>query len=214
MRAFDSVAGWGSVTRLLHWTMAALILFQLGFGLYMVQAVPDLLHRFTLTQTHKSWGFVVFGLALFRVGWRFLNRRRPPFPAMPRWQVRAAEASHRLLYLLMFVMPVSGWIMASASPTQDLLQMQNMVFGAFALPDPFVPGVQHVEDVARSIHVDAALILSAILLVHAGAALKHQFVDRDGVLAAMLFGNARTRPRSSGGAGLKVRPPGASGGST
>ena len=215
MRAFDSAAGWGWVTRALHWTMAAVILFQLGFGLYMVQAVPDLLQRFTLTQLHKSWGFVVFVLALIRVGWRLANRRRPALPAgMPAWQVRAAGLSHLLLYILMFVMPISGWIMASASPTQDLLQMQNMVFGAFALPDPFVPGVQHVEDVARSIHVDAAIILSAILAVHAGAALKHQFVDRDGVLAAMVFGNARSRPRTSGGAGLRVRPPRAPGGST
>ena len=189
MRAFDSAAGWGWVTRALHWTMAAIILFQLGFGLYMVQAVPDLLQRFTLTQLHKSWGFLVFVLAVIRVGWRIANRRRPPLPAaMPRWQVRAAEGSHVALYVLMFVMPVSGWLMASASPTQDLLQMQNMVFGAFALPDPFVPGVQRVEDAARGIHVSAAILLAAILAIHAGAALKHQFVDRDGVLAKMVRG--------------------------
>jgi cytochrome b561 len=201
MRAFDGSAGWGWVTRLLHWTMAALILFQLGFGLYMVQAVPDLLRRFSLTQTHKSWGFVVFALAVLRVLWRLANRRRPALPpAMPRWQVRAAEASHRLLYLLMFVMPVSGWIMASASPTQDLLQMQNMVFGAFALPDPFVPGVGRVEDLARAVHVGAAILLAGLLAVHAGAALKHQLVDRDGLLAAMLLGSTRAAPPGPGGA--------------
>src|SRR4051794_13960919 len=127
MAARDSAAGWGWVTRALHWTIAALILLQLGFGLWMVQAVPDLLQRFTLTQLHKSWGFVVFMLAVVRVGWRLANRGRPPLPVMPLWQVRAAGASHLALYLLMFVMPLSGWIMASASPTQDLLQMQNMV---------------------------------------------------------------------------------------
>jgi cytochrome b561 len=205
MCARDSGTVWGWVTRVLHWSMAAVILFQLGFGLYMVQAVPDLLQRFTLTQIHKSWGFVVFVLAVIRVGWRLANRGRPALPAgMPAWQIRAAGLSHLLLYLMMFVMPVSGWIMASASPTQDLLQMQNMVFGTFALPDLFVPGVQHVEDVARSIHVAAALLLAAILAIHAGAALKHQFVDRDDVLAAMVFGNRRTRPRMSGGAGLKA----------
>ena len=139
MPARDSAAAWGSVSRLLHWAMAGLILFQLGFGLYMTR-VPDLLARFTLTQTHKSWGFVIFVLALLRIGWRLMNRTRPPLPAaMPRWQVRAARLSHALLYVLMFVMPLSGWVLASASPVQDLLQMQNLVFGRWALPDPCDP---------------------------------------------------------------------------
>jgi cytochrome b561 len=187
MLARDSAAGWGWVSRTLHWTMAALILFQLGFGLYMTQAVPDLLARFTLTQLHKSWGFVVFVLAVLRVGWRLLNRTRPPLPPMPRWQVRAAEASHLLLYAFMFVMPVSGWVMASASPTQDLLQMQNMVFDTFALPDPWVPGVQSVETTAWWVHAASAIGLTLVLAVHAAAALRHQFVDRDQLLARMLW---------------------------
>jgi cytochrome b561 len=189
MPAFDSAAGWGWVTRLLHWSMAALILFQLGFGLYMIQFVPDLLRQFTLIQTHKSWGFVIFVLALARVLWRLANRTRPALPAaMPAWQVRAAEASHRLLYLFMLLLPVSGWVMASASPTQDLLQIQNMVFGRFALPDPWVPGVDAIETAARGVHVAAAIALTALLALHAGAALKHQLVDHDGVLARMVRG--------------------------
>ena len=91
----DRAAGAGSPAAL-HWTMAALILFQLGFGLYMVRFVPDLLARFTLTQTHKSWGFVVFVLAVVRVGWRLANRARPPLPAaMPRWQVARRRGQPR-----------------------------------------------------------------------------------------------------------------------
>ena len=109
---------------------------------------------------------------------------------MPRWQVRAAEASHLLLYLFMLLMPLSGWILASASPTQDLLQMQNMVFGAFALPDPFVPGVAWVEAAAHRVHTSAAIGLAALLALHAAAALKHQFVDRDGLLMRMVSGRA------------------------
>jgi cytochrome b561 len=187
MHARDSAAGWGWVSRALHWAMAGLILFQLGFGLYMTQAVPDLIARFTLTQLHKSWGFVVFVLAVLRVGWRLVNRVRPPLPPMPRWQLRAAEASHLLLYLFMFLMPISGWVMASASPTQDLLQMQNMVFGTFALPDPWVPGVSSLEDAARWVHVSAAIGLTLVLGLHAAAALRHQFVDRDDLIARMLW---------------------------
>jgi cytochrome b561 len=195
MPARDTIAGWGWVTRLLHWTMAALILFQLGFGLYMTR-VSDLLERFVLTQTHKSWGFVVFLLALARILWRLANPARPPLPAtMPAWQLRAAGLSHAALYVLMILMPASGWLMASASPTQDLLQMQNLVFGRYALPDPFVPGVAAIEDAARAVHVTAALCLTLLLAVHAGAALKHQLVDHDGVLAGMIRGAPRALRR-------------------
>jgi len=148
--------------------------------------VPDLLQRFTLTQVHKSWGFTIFTLAVLRVIWRAANPR-PALPAMPPWQAHAAGVSHALLYLLMFLMPLSGWILASASPVQDLLQMQNLVFGAFALPDPVVPGDPGVEAAARGVHAGAALLLAIVLAVHAGAALQHQLVVGDGLLARMLW---------------------------
>jgi cytochrome b561 len=186
--ALDSEAGWGAVSRLLHWSMAALIVFQLGLGLYMTRFVPDLLERFALTQAHKSWGAVVFALAVLRVLWRLANRRRPALPAMPRWQREAAAASHRLLYVLMLLMPLTGWIGASASPTQDLLQMQNLVFGRLALPDPFVPGIPWVERAAGGLHASAAICLAGLLALHAAAALYHQFVARDGLLGRMILG--------------------------
>ena len=187
MRSLDSAAGWGWVSRTLHWVMAALILFQLGYGLYMTQFVPDLLARFTLTQTHKSWGTVVFLLACLRVAWRLASRARPPLPPMPGWQIRAARASHALLYLFMFLMPLSGWLLASASPVQDLLQMQNLVFGTWPLPDPFVPGSDRLEAGFHRVHNTAAIGLAVVLVLHAGAALKHQFVDHDALLARMLW---------------------------
>jgi cytochrome b561 len=187
LRTLDSVAGWGWVTRALHWAMAGLILFQLGFGLWMTRFVPDLLARFTLTQTHKSWGTVVFLLALIRIAWRLANRTRPPLPPIPAWQALAARASHALLYLFMILMPVSGWLLASAAPVQDLLQMQNLVFGAFALPDPFVPGTDRLEAAFHRVHTTAAIGLAVVLALHAAAALRHQLVDRDHLLARMIW---------------------------
>ncbi len=169
--------------------MAALILFLLCLGVYMTWFQTDLVKAFPLFQLHKSWGFVVFCLAVARVIWRLVDRTSPAEPAsMPRWQVVAAKATHGMLYLLIFVMPISGWIMASASPTQDLLGIQNMVFGLFAMPDPFVPGVQAIEDGARSVHQASAILLTLILLLHVGAALKHAFIDRDDVLTRMTWG--------------------------
>jgi cytochrome b561 len=188
VRLRDGADRWGPVTRLLHWAMAALILFQLGLGLVMTR-VPDLLVRFTLTQTHKSWGTVIFVLALLRLAWRLANRTRPPLPAaMPAWQRRAARLGHAALYGLMIVLPLSGWVTAAAAPTQDLLQMQNLVFGYLPLPDPWVPGVAWIEAAARAVHTSAALALAGLLALHAGAALKHQFVDRDGLLVRMIRG--------------------------
>ena len=188
MRLRDSADGWGAVTRLLHWGMAALILFQLGFGLWMTR-VPDLLQRFILTQTHKSRGTVIFALALLRLGWRLANRAarrcrrrcRPGSAAPP-------ALSHAALYGLMLLLPLSGWLMASASPTQDLLGMQNLVFGRWPLPDPFVPGDARLEAAAHAVHAGAAAALAALLALHAAAALRHQFVDRDGLLARMIRG--------------------------
>jgi cytochrome b561 len=187
MRARDSAAGWGWVTRALHWSMAALILFQLGLGLWMTRFVPDLLARFALTQTHKSWGAVVFALALLRVAWRLANRARPPLPPMPRWQARAARASHALLYILMLLMPLSGWLLASASPVQDLLGVDTRVFGALTLPDPFTPGSPALESALHRLHASAAAALALLLALHAAAALHHQLAARDHLLARMLW---------------------------
>lgn len=184
----DGPERWGPVSRALHWTMAVLILFQLGLGLWMTR-LGDVIARFSWTQVHKSWGTVVFVLALARVLWRTASRARPALPAgAPRWQVRTARATHLLLYAAMLILPLSGWVMVSASPTQDLLHMQNTVFGRWPLPDPWVPGNPTVEAAAHAVHVGTAWTLAAGLALHVGAALWHQVVRRDRVLAAMIRG--------------------------
>lgn len=189
MRAMNTEQSWGWVARLLHWGMAAIVLFQLGLGIRMTTFETDLIAQFQLIQIHKSWGFVLFCLVLLRLAWRLLNRRVPTLPpGMPGWQVRAARATHVVLYGLLIVMPVSGWVMVAASPTQDVLDIQNMVFGLFALPDPWVPGVERVEAAARAVHLACAIGLMLVLVLHVGGALKHHLVDRDRVLARMAWG--------------------------
>ena len=189
MKAQNTTASWGWVARLFHWGMAGLILFQFGLGVWMTRDRVDLLTRFDLTQIHKSWGVLIFGLALARLAWRLANRMRPALPAdMPCWQRRAARASHVALYVLMLVLPLSGWVQAAAAPEQDILGIENRVFGTFALPDPWQPGVASIAEAAGAVHSSCAWTLAALLLVHAGAALLHQFRARDGVLARMIFG--------------------------
>lgn len=189
MQARNTVESWGWVARLLHWAIAGVILFQLGLGLYMSEVVSDLIRQFQLVQIHKSWGFTAFVLACLRLVWRLLNRDTPALPeGTPAWQAWVSGITHKLLYLLMFALPLSGWVMASASPNQDLLNIDNMVFGWFAMPDPWAPGVKSIADAAEAFHQVAAFLLMGLLALHVGAALKHHFIDRDRVLARMIVG--------------------------
>jgi cytochrome b561 len=189
MRWRDDETAWGWPTRLLHWAMAGLILFMLGLGVYMTEAVTDVYAQFDLYQTHKSWGFVVFSLAVVRVIWRMASPREPAAPpGTPGWERAAARATHVALYALMFAMPLSGWLTASASELQDLYGIRNMVFGWFEMPDPFVPGSEALEAVFSTIHAWCAAALAGVLVLHAGAALRHHFVRRDDVLRRMSVG--------------------------
>lgn len=189
MRLRNDETAWGWPARLLHWAMAALILFMLGLGVYMTEVVTDLYAQFDLYQTHKSWGFVVFALAVVRVVWRMASPAAPADPAgTPAWERAAARGAHAALYALMFAMPLSGWLTASASELQDLYGIRNMVFGLFELPDPFVPGSEALEATFSAVHAWSAAALAGLLTLHAGAALRHHFVLRDGVLKRMGFG--------------------------
>ncbi len=180
--------GWGWLARLLHWSMAGIILFMLGLGYYMTEIVTDVFEQFPLFQTHKSWGFTVFVLALLRIVWRFFN----PTPALPDHmsglERLAAHGGHWALYILMFALPLSGWLMSSASPLQDLYGIKNMVFGLFEMPDPLVPGDGDIEELFSDIHYWCAWALAAVLAGHVGAALKHHLVNKDNVLRRMVKG--------------------------
>ncbi|MEO1313415.1 MAG: cytochrome b [Pseudomonadota bacterium] len=192
MSARNTSTAWGWPARIVHWLMALMIVAMLGFGTYMSNNVDDLIQQFEMVQQHKSVGFLVFSLAVLRVIWRLVN----PTPALPQdmpgWQVRASHASHVLLYVLMFAMPITGWLMSSASPLNDEgaypIQVKNMVFGLFEMPDPFPTGSQALSEALHTAHWLCAMALVALLLVHVAAALKHHIVDRDAVLRRMLSG--------------------------
>ena len=190
----NSTQSWGWLARVLHWVMAVLILGLIGIGLYMVEVLGNdsnsLMLRYELTQWHKSFGFVVFILALVRVGWRWVN----PVPALPeasRLAKALAHGGHLALYICMFALPISGWLMASASPYNDAdayIRVPNMVFGLFEMPDPYPKGDRALSGMFGQVHFYIAMVMAVLVAGHLAAALKHHFVNRDAVLVRMLKG--------------------------
>lgn len=183
---------WGIVARVLHWLVGGLILFMLGLGVYMSRFVEDPFEQFDFVQLHKSWGFVVFCLALLRIGWRLVNRRSPALPpSMPPIMQWAAHLGHIGLYVLTLLLPISGWLASSASTVQDLLGIKNQVFGLFEMYDPFVPGNDQLADFFALIHFLSGIALAALLLAHVGAAAYHHIYRRDDVLKRMSYGQIK-----------------------
>lgn len=168
----------------LHWLLAAAILGSAAVGLYMTEL------KFSPTQLklynwHKWAGMTILALSLLRLLWR-LGHRPPPLPAvivrrMPGWQQRAHHATHGLMYLLFFLVPLTGWAYSSAKG------FPIVWFGMLPLPD-WVPVSDPLAAALKPLHRLAAYGLLGLVAVHVGAALKHQFIDRDGLLARMGLG--------------------------
>ncbi|MEM6677485.1 MAG: cytochrome b [Pseudomonadota bacterium] len=192
MSITNTTTSWGIVSRGIHWLAGGVILFQLGMGFYMVNFLGPF-ERFAEVQVHKSWGFVAFMLIAIRMIWRALNPT-PAEPPMPDWQRLASRGSHIALYVLMVLLPVTGWLMSTSSPLNDVdaypMQIKNMVFGLFEMPDPFPEGDRDLSGIFMAIHMYAAFSLAALLVLHVAAALKHEFVDRDGLLMRMITGRS------------------------
>jgi cytochrome b561 len=162
----------------LHWVIAAVILFQLYLGLTMGD-LPKGPQQFQAFLLHKSIGATILGLAAFRLIWRLFNRP-PPLPVTtPAWQKGIAHATHWLLYLSFFVVPMAGWTMSSADGRPV------SVFGLFTLPN-LVGKNAALGKTLGEVHELSAYVLAALVTIHVGAALYHFFVQRDEVLARML----------------------------
>lgn len=187
------MAHWHPLQKLLHWTIAAMLLAMVAAGLTMTRAADTAaatgdytarvlgLTIFDAYQLHKSIGVVLFALVLLRLIVR-LRLSGPAFPDhMPRLERLAARGAHLALYALMLSLPVTGWLMASASP----LGIPTIVFGLFALPHPIGPDAD-LETVLSVLHLGGGLALLALTALHVAAALKHHLIDHDDVLLAML----------------------------
>ncbi len=177
---------YGDIAVIFHWAIALLIIGLLIIGKYMTSLEENDPVRFVLTQWHKSFGITVLILSVLRLLWRFTHKPPPELASIAHWQQRAASLAHGLLYALMFILPVTGWIMVSASP----LNLDTVLFNV--IPWPHLPGLDTLEnrgDIADSFldyHEMAGTVLIVILLAHIGAALKHHLIEKDETLVRML----------------------------
>ena len=178
---------YSAVAMALHWTIAALMITNIGLAWYF-NSLPHAL-RSPPTQLHKSIGITVLLLTLVRIAWRLVNRP-PPLPATMRpWEVWAARSVHVLLYVIMLGMPLSGWAMVSASP---LIKVHpTVLYGVIPWPTFPFPGLD--SDALHSAHKTLefshgllAKLAYVTITLHVAAALKHQFLDRDDVVARMI----------------------------
>jgi len=175
------------ISKLLHWVTAAVILFMLGYGIYMTKFITDIFEKIGPYQTHKSWGFIAFILIVIRIIWRISHRIRPSLPeAKHAWERPAVHITHAALYILMLIMPLSGWLMSSASLLQDVYGVKNMVFGLFEMPDPFQPGSETLTDLFKEVHQIASKLLIAVIITHILGVIYHATIRKDEVLKMML----------------------------
>lgn len=172
---------------LFHWLLAVGLIGLLGFGWYMV-GLPFSPAKLKYINWHKWAGVTILALSVLRLLWR-LTHRPPALPAamakaMPRWQHWAHHAVHHLLYGLFFAVPLIGWAYSSAAG------FPIVWFGVLQLPDLVSPNPELAEAI-KPWHMLTAYTLAALIALHLAAVLKHQLIDRDGLLRRMWPGRAR-----------------------
>ena len=169
---------YGGVAIGLHWLIAIAIIGSFSLGFYMSD-LPLSPQKLKFYSWHKWAGVTIFLFVLFRLVWR-LSHRPPELPdTIPAWQRKVAAATHVLLYLLMVIVPITGWLMSSAKG------FQTVYFGVLPLPDLLAKNAELGERL-QQVHRLLNYGMAALVVAHLGAALKHHFVDRDEVLARML----------------------------
>ena len=189
MQIFNSEARYGLVAMSLHWAIAVLMIGMFALGQVMTTP-PPAERDFALYQLHKSIGFVVLALAVVRIAWRWVNPQ-PPLPeTLKTYERGLARATHLALYILLFALPISGWLMVSASPWQ----IPTVVFDTLLIPHLLGPDAD-LEALFKAVHVWLGWALVVVLVLHVAGALKHHFVLHDDVLWRMLPGGRTARPR-------------------
>ena len=182
---------WGSVAKLLHWTIAVLMIAAMVCAIWADQLDPEIeshrqLWQWLIMRLHKPLGFTALVLIVVRVGWALANTR-PALPsAMSRREVIAARLAHLALYALMIVVPLTGWFMSQyAGSAIDY-------FGLFEIGNVVAEDRDRIGPL-HTVHTNLGLLTLFLVVLHVAAAVWHHRVRRDGVLTSMLPGDSAAR---------------------
>lgn len=164
---------------LLHWLVALLIIATFFLGLSMV-AIPGFSPtKLKYFSWHKWMGVTVLLLAVLRVLWRATHTPPAKLASIPDWQHRIAEGMHYLLYILIFAVPISGYLYSYAAG------VPVVYLGLWQMPAPIAPDPE-LKATLKTVHYVLTMTMAAAVVAHALAALKHHFIDRDVTLKRML----------------------------
>lgn len=170
------------IWRILHWVIGIMVLVMLPVGFWMADrgeaGLWDALTN-TLYSSHKTVGFLILWLMVVRLVFR-LTITPPSYPPqMPSLIRRLAHSTHYLTYVLLFAIVLLGWAGVTAYPALSIV-------GGWSLPGmPFVPVSRPLHEILFAIHGWLAIVLSILVVVHIAGALKHRFIDKDGVFDRM-----------------------------
>lgn len=193
----NTSTGYGLVGIGFHWLMALLLIGLIVVGKYMHGLPLADPNKFPLYQLHKSFGLAALALVAARLLWRFANPS-PALPAkMPEWQRLGAHGTHIALYALMLAIPLTGWLMVSASP----LGIPTLFFNLVTVPHLPVPGflgeAAAAEGTMKEVHDLLGTLLIVVVIAHVAAAVKHHLIDRDDILKRMVSTAPARRTREN-----------------
>jgi cytochrome b561 len=179
MPAKNTRSRYGFISVVIHWLMAMVVIGMFALGIWMRQlSYYDPWYQDGPT-IHKSIGVLLFILLLARIGWRSINIRPNDDPVLKKWERTTAHVTHFAMYGLMLMLMTAGYLISTA----DGRQIE--VFNLFSVPAT-LQGIKNQEDIAGEIHQILAWTLILLAGVHALAALKHHFINRDSTLLKML----------------------------
>jgi cytochrome b561 len=179
MQLRNSPSRYGAVSMVLHWGVALTVFGMFALGLWMVGLGYYDPWRKAGPELHKSIGLVLFGLMLLRVVWRLISPPPPATPNQGKPTRMAAATVHLLLYLDIFLVMTTGYLISTADG------VGISVFGLFEVPALYT-GFENQAERAGDIHLYLAWVLVSFAGLHGLAALKHHFIDRDATLVRML----------------------------